>query len=176
EACRRRSTADADEFAQWRVHAANWRGELQAPLDHKPWTSKHEGSRRQLSKRALDLVDCAAMQSWKRARLSAAASSTARADVLHNCIVDVSQSHSRHPFSSEDGVAHCLTTSSRLFSFRRERLLQGIEHMFLQGYPVNTKLPENMSEHAAKHLAGEAVALPCLAVLVWSIFQAKGFP
>ena len=146
------------------------------PLNYMPWTSKHQQGTQGLSKRALDLVDCVAMQKWKRARLPARASTELREEVLRDCIVDTSQSHARHPYSSEQGVAHCLTTSSRLYSFRRDRVLLGLEHLFLLGYPMNTKLPETMSENAARSLAGEAVALPCLAVLAWSVFQVKGFP
>ena len=75
ETCPKRGTADnRDELAKWRVEAAHWRGELEAPLDYKPWTSKHVEGTKGLSKRALDLVDCVALQKWKRARLAAGSS------------------------------------------------------------------------------------------------------
>ncbi len=83
---------------------------------------------------------------------------------LKDTIVDISQNHARRPLSS-NGVAHTLTTSSKLYSFAQNRLLTGVEHLILQGYPFDLD-PSTLSESDLRTVAGEGIALPCLGVLI----------
>lgn len=93
---------------------------------------------------------------------------------MENILVDVSQSHGRRPVSSASGVAHTLTTSSQLFSFKHQRLLTPFQHLLLQGYPDTTELSADHSEADVRNMAGEAIALPSLGIVVWGLFLVKG--
>eukprot|EP00439_Symbiodinium_sp_Y106_P030818 s7503_g3.t1 len=116
------------------------------------------------------------MQLWKRARLTVDSPWQSRCDALNDALVDFSQSHGRRPFSNTDGTAHCLTSSSQLYSFRLDRCLLPVEHLFLQGYPVSVAVPEELNDRDVRSIAGEGIALPCLATLIWAVFLYKGFP
>ena len=76
--------------------------------------------------------------------------------------------------SNPQGIARAPTTSSQLFSFKEERLLTGFEHLLLQGYSSETRVPGCISESELRSMAGEAIALPPLAVVIWSLFLTKG--
>ena len=89
-------------------------------------------------------------------------------EALRGTVVDISQSHARRPISN-NGVARTLTTSSSLFSFTHGRLLTAYEHLLLQGYPSTVEIPINVTESDIRSMAGEGIALPCLAIIVWSL-------
>ena len=118
------------------------------------------------SSRVLDLLDCAAMQCLSSKKMRLTHLHAATAEVL----VDVSQSHTRRPLSNPvTGVAHTLTTSSQLYSFKQERVLDGIEHLLLQGYPKDLRVPDSVSESDLRTMAGEGIALPCMSMVIWSL-------
>ncbi len=85
---------------------------------------------------------------------------------LNNTLVDISQNHGRRPLSNAMGVAHTLTTSSKLYSYDQRRLLTGVEHLFLQGYPYDVEVPSNLTDTDLRTLAGEGIALPCLGLII----------
>ena len=125
----------------------------------------------QASKRNFDLIDCVALDTCKRRRITLPYVKTELAETL----VDLSQSHERRPFSHAN-VAHTLTTGSRLYHFGQDRLCVGREHLLLQGYEADTMIPTSMSDADIKRLAGEGIALPVLGLILWSLFLAKGLP
>ena len=163
--------------ASWKVQSAKWRSVLEVPPEFEPWTRHSQPtSGQQLGKRALDLMNCSAMQCWKRARVSFQAPLPDRRAILQNTILDLSQSHDRRPFSGETGPVRTLTTSSLLYSFRENRILRPLEHLCLQGYPRSVSVPESFSDRDTRVLAGEAMSLPSLGLVVWSLLVLKGFP
>ena len=87
---------------------------------------------------------------------------------LGDTLLDISQSHDRRAFSKE-GRARTLTTSSRLFAFSQNRLLTPLEHMIMQGYSEGLVVPSTVSASAVRRMAGEGMALPCLATILLAI-------
>ena len=155
------------------------------------------------SKRVLDLLDCSVLEVCKKRNLgffgtlwtstvtdkkfaSAVAfqtlpeSSNPRRKTLKQVqpelngkLLDYSQSHLRKPITGDNGISRCLTTSSRLFFFEQQRNLQPIEHLMLQGYEKDVKLPIGFSANDVRRVAGEGIALPCLGTLLWALRLTK---
>ena len=94
---------------------------------------------------------------------------------LRGILVNFSQNPGRRPVSSSSGNAQTLTTSSQLYSFERDRVLLGLEHLRMQGWP-DVQVPEDMSDQQLKELAGEGMALPCIGSILFALYLCKGFP
>ena len=167
----------AADLMKWEQQSVKWRSELQISQSFRPWTSRRTFSGLGLSrtKRSLDLLDCSWVEACKRRKISVQTHSSSfmkealAQQVHHGLVVDVSQNPVRKPMSDKQGVLRTLTTSSTLYSFEHDRVLHPIEHMFLQGYPKDVSVPHTLSVQDLRKLAGEAICLPCLASIVWSI-------
>ena len=90
--------------------------------------------------------------------------------------MDVSQSVKRHKHSTPAGIVHTLTTSTRLYSFSLDRVLSGREMLSLHCQPKDLVIPDDIRDSALCDLAGEGMALPCLASVVWCLYLTKQFP
>ena len=97
-------------------------------------------------------------------------------DILEHVYVDVSQNPQYRAFTSQKGVTPCLATSTRLYSFGRDRMLLPFEQLMLQGHRRSFQIPESMRSSQIRELAGEGMALPCLGTVLWSIYLLKGLP
>ena len=118
-----------------------------------------------MTPRVKDLLDCIVIE-----RMVAEGSSlTDTLQGMANTIVDVSQSHTRRAYTSQDGRHKCLTTSSQLYSVGHDRIILPLEMLWFQGYPRQLKIPATVSPAHLKHFAGEGMSLPCLAQVLWSI-------
>ena len=182
--CRSRATRVACQAAEaaagrecsskaglWKADSLTWRKELRVTATCDPYTSIVPASKLPSSKRARDLLDCIAMQQMrtKRARVGSSISERDVAEHLSHVVADLSQSHKRRPFN-RGPVVRTLTTSSSLWTFAQQRFLTAREHLLLQGYSQATVLPAQMKETDLRHIAGEGISLPPLALVVWSIF------
>ena len=107
----------------------------------------------------------------KKARISRTLRAAEVAEHLGHVVADLSQSHSRRPYN-RGPVLRTLTTSSDLWAFAQQRFLSAREHLLLQGYSPAVTIPEEVSERDLKQIAGECIALPPLAVVLWSVFLA----
>ena len=177
---RRRATVTEDTEEQnlwkWQTESARWRSELGVTRDYAPYTKRWASSFKGLpksvlggpTKRVLDLIDCSVLEVCKRARKTMPQC----ADELNETVIDVSQSHGRRPFSTS-GVARTLTTSSRLFVLSQRRLLLPREHLMLQGFLESVEIPASVSDTAIRHMAGEGMALPCLATILMALLLTK---
>ena len=160
-----------DRGAAWKMQSARWREELEVTPDYHPYTSNMDFSRSGLpckcggrpTKRILDLIDCAAMSVAKKAKKRLGDCK----QELDRTILDVSQSHGRRPFNTGD--VRTLTTSSKLFSFGQRRTLVEKEHFLLMGFDDQLVLPKAISASNLRALAGEGMALPCLATVVIAV-------
>ena len=165
------------ELTRWKTQSVRWRGQLGVTEDYAPYTKSLDLSKTAIpisslgrpSKRVLDLIDCTAMEVSKRLKRTIPDSRPQ----LKGMLLDVSQSHHRKVFSSTDGTARTLTTASRLFSFNDNRMLAPVEHMFLQGFSQDLVVPDQISDHALRCMAGEGMALPCLATVLLAILLTK---
>lgn len=88
---------------------------------------------------------------------------------LKGMFLDVSQSLHRKAYT-QGGVNRCLTTSSLLYSYEHDRIVTPLEMLYFQGYPRTLKIPMSLSPSELKDLAGEGMTLPCLAMVMWSIW------
>ena len=164
-------------WAKWVVDSVKWRSALQMPKGYHPYSTKIDQQPRaagfsgQPSKRVLDLLDCAAVELCKRRKISVTQAKPALKDVL----IDVSQSHIRRPFSDDRNIARCLTTSSRLFNFGQARMVSALEHLLLQGYDRSVEVPRNVGPSDLRSMAGEGIALPCLATIMWAVLLTQKF-
>ena len=146
-----------------------------AALDWKPWTGRPEFKGRGLPKlaRVLDVLDCLAIHVLSQKQK---ASTDDLQDLMRGMYVDVSQGLLRHAHTSSQGVNHALTTSAIVFSYDRDSVLTGRELLQLHGQPSSLSLPSELTESQISHLAGEGMALPCLAGIMWCLYLCKQFP
>ena len=165
----------AHDFA-WQKESAEFRQQHGAALDWKPWTGRPEFRGRGLPKlpRVLDVLDCLVIHVLEQKKTNAATCNLQ--DLMQGMYVDVSQGFLRHFHTSTQGVNHALTTSSIVYSYDRDSVLTGRELLQLHGQPVSLNLPSELTESQISHLAGEGMALPCLAGLLWCLYLCKQFP
>lgn len=129
--------------------------------------------------RVLQILDCVTIQCLGGAK--AARSILREADAaniikarMEDVVVDLSQNPIRRAFSNDSGVAKCLTTSSVLYSYGRDRIILPLEKLFLQGHGPATKIPEAMSDRAIHELAGQGISLPILGLIVIALQTTVG--
>ena len=146
---------------------------MRIPADFSPYTTKAREQQVPLprTKRELDLLDCVVVQVMANKKRKCTPRTTLGeiSDVLQTTLADLSQSHARQPFNSTD-VARTLTTSSRLWSFAQHRFLRAEEHFSLQGFSRALSVPDSLKESEVRSLAGEGIALPPLAMVLWSVY------
>ena len=82
---------------------------------------------------------------------------------------DISQDHSRQPWTNQVGVK-CITSSSDIYSFALGRTLAPIEHSRLQGrrFPMSGTLRQ--SEYRA--IYGEGMHAACLSAVIYAAYLA----
>ncbi|CAE8638766.1 unnamed protein product [Polarella glacialis] len=170
-----RTPQEPNDNAVWLRETAAWREKLGISPQFSPWTSCgfFEGIGLRKTHRVRDLLDCIVAE--KTANLQKKTPAAIRA-AMSGMYADTSQSHSRRTFTNKTGITNCLTTSSELYSFDRDAIVLPVEHLLLHGHHKSTVIPNGMSQADIKELAGEGMALPCLAVIIWSIFLTKQFP
>ena len=83
---------------------------------------------------------------------------------------DPSQNPVRKPYTCPSSmVSRCLTTTSTVYSHGRDRVCLPVEHMLWQGHRLETKFPSSMRQSSIRELAGQGIALPCLATIVYCL-------
>lgn len=170
---------DANMVPQWKVQATTMRSKWNVPMNFAPWTgaTTFVGQGVPRSKRALELIDLGFIDACKRSRTqidATSAKASGSSGVLRDLVVDISQNPCRSPWSRPGGNAHTLCTSTQLYSYNLDRMLEADEYLLLQGYKesVNT---DQLSSDAVRSMAGEGIALPCLASVLYCIHASKGF-
>ena len=95
---------------------------------------------------------------------------------LKDQYVDVSQSLQRRTFTSAEDMNRTQTTSSVLYSFNTDSVLVGKEMLQLQGQSSKFQIPEHAKDHVLRELAGEGMSVPCVGLVLWSLFLSTQFP
>ena len=159
---------------KWEQQSAKWRGDLDMSPGYKPWTGRESFVGYGLSgtKRALDLLDCGWVHAYKRAKFRHTQDAIA-SKLDQELFIDVSQNHVRKPLSNASGELRTLLTSTRLYHYGSDRLLLPVEHLALQGYSPEIVVPQELSAKDVRDMAGEAIALPCLATVMWCLHMVK---
>ena len=170
--------------AKWKQQIDDWRKALGCVgfwADLKPWTSlpgrQYQGISR--SPRVMAILDTVAIHVLGGAAAAARAlAMPTRVQfieaAMRNTIVDISQNPIRRAFSNSSGEAKCLTTSSTLYSYRRDSLMLPLEKLFVQGHGRDTQIPDSMTCNALEELAGMGISLPCLATLLIGVALSTG--
>ncbi|CAJ1336043.1 unnamed protein product [Effrenium voratum] len=143
------------------------------PHDYRPWTGHSSFRARGLKRtpRVLSIIDALAIQRMKGARVSR----KVLKNHLKGQLVDVSQSLGRLACTDEQGICRTQTTATTLYDFEHDRLITGREMLNLQGHG-ELATPVGMKDSVLADLAGEGMALPCLATILWGLFFARQFP
>ena len=159
---------------EWMVESMAFRKALGFSASSKPWTGRNcfRGLGLPKTARVLDLLDLCVMAKLNKESPSEEELTAGMSGVL----LDVSQSFGRNATTNKEGVSHALTTGSCLSSFDRDSVLTGREMLQMHGQPKSLRLPSDLAESHVVHLAGEGMALPCLASVIWVLYLCKQFP
>ena len=183
---------------QWQEQIARWRDELEVSptfnlLDQHQLVVEGvslNGRTRSIlnlvaAEKYLKLASCdgggAATQKTRQPKARARSRPTTQLhklqQALRHTVVDLSQNPARRKFSGSDHVAPTMCTSANLVHLGLMRAILPQEMLYMQGHnPCTTVFPQSMSGDQIRKLAGEGMALPCLALCIWSQFLVKGFP
>ena len=152
--------SNKERYSLWRSRSADVRAKYQLSSSFAGWTNDPGGRSicgAPAVHRLQDLVNVA----WGVRVKTAGNSNKGRDALAHNYFVDLSQSVKREPWSEGMDV---LTTSSIIYAFSEDRVLEGSEHVRLQGHPAGQSPETQFSDYECRSLAGEAFAAPCIAV------------
>lgn len=97
-------------------------------------------------------------------------------ELLKHVFCDISQNPKFRSCTGNDGVTGCLTTSTLLYSYGKDRMVLPFELMLFQGHRRGLKIPQDMKSSSLRSLAGEGMAVPCLGAIIWSLYLTKGLP
>ena len=163
--------------------AAAIREKHKVSMSFKPWTGRSQFQGIGLSKtaRVLELLDLVCLQAMSHFAKTAKISQTELFSgknmdkALENVYVDVSQSCSRMVATTQKGVTPTFTTSSQVYSFRLDRLLTPAEIMLIHGHSLQTRFPLDLTAANLRRLAGEGMAVYCVATVIWCVFLTRQF-
>lgn len=163
-----------NRFKQWHKDSLVVRNKAKVSPTFAPWSSRpglrYKGVR--LTERVKDLMDCTLIDLM--VNQNATMSEVLKKDNLEGLFLDYSQSHHRRCFTA-GGMNKCLTTSSTIYSFGRDRMVLPMETLHFHGYPKTVRLPVHCTQNDLKQFAGEAMTLPCLATVLYSIIANMTF-
>ena len=147
---------------------------MKVPANFRPWTGRPDfkGFGLPKTQRVLDLLDLRTISKCRKDGISL------DGDLQHAMsghYLDISQSFNRHACANRQGVNHALTTGSAIYSFARGSMLTARELLMLHEQPLHLNTA-GLAESQLTQLAGEGMALPCLAGIVWCIYLTKQFP
>ncbi|CAE7197677.1 unnamed protein product [Symbiodinium sp. CCMP2592] len=162
----------------WQRDSATIKKQLGVSPTFKPWTSRRGflGGGLGNNARMLEALDCFVASELKRVQPNADCEPVHVQSMMEGKFMDVSQSVKRNKHSTPTGFVHTLTTSTLLYSFSLDRVLSGREMLSLHCQPRDLVIPEEVRDSQVRDLAGEGMALPCLASVVWCLYLTKQFP
>lgn len=167
------ATSDADakredtRFKQWQKDSLILRDKAKVSPEFRPWTSRPSFTAKgvRLTDRIRDLMDSVVIDRMSQGKQTL----TQIVKDMDDTFLDFSQSHQRKCWTQVNGINKCLTTSSTIYSYGADRLVLPIETLKFMGYPDSLKLPYPMSHHDIRDFVGEAMCLPCVATVLWSL-------
>ncbi len=93
---------------------------------------------------------------------------------LEDIFVDVSQNPVRRAFTNSEGISKCIHTATLLYSYQRDGLILPLELMLFQGHLLDMEVPESMRPKQLHDMAGQAICLPCLGLIVTTLMITVG--
>jgi len=162
--------AASGPLAKWKAKSALMRDKYEIPTGSQPWSGGGAALRGvPENQRCRDVLDVA----WA-CRLAKSSRFATRQELAQNFWADASQRVSRAPWGT--GL-RCLTQNSLVYSFERDTILSGFDHMRLQGAPISCSpvapppgSVNDVKDVNLRSLAGEAFSCPvvtCVAYAMW---------
>lgn len=93
---------------------------------------------------------------------------------MEDVFVDVSQNPVRRAFTNSEGIAKCIHTATSLYSYQRDGVILPLELLIFQGHSLDTVIPERMRPKQVHDVAGQAICLPCLGLIVAGMMLTVG--
>jgi hypothetical protein len=145
----------------WQAKHKKVRSQLGISPDFRPWTEAPSGQRPKLegvtdNARYRDTIDIA----WAAALMKNPMSPLP-------FYVNFSQCPTRKPWSS---ALRCLTTSTKVYDFARDKVLSSEELLLLQGIPAPDLKLHMFSESSLLHAVGEAMFCPCIGAIMLGVY------
>ncbi len=159
----------SQEFRKWKVHSSTVRAGLSVDPSFSPWTTR-EGTKLlgvpRNCPRVLDLIDIAYTAALRR-NIKRPIKDRLFVDALiADLYVDLSQACQRKPWSDGGGLK-TLTTSSIIYSFRLDLIIDSKALFKLHGFPDDLRL-FSLSESSRRSLLGETWSLPCAGIAFYA--------
>ena len=165
---------------EWKIQASALRKSLGIAEHVRPWAAcprKYTGLK--VTPRVLEMIELAAIFHLGSEKASAFMQLKQQPALLQRELaevyVDVSQNPCRRPWTNLAGISKCLTTSSQIYSFKRDGVVLPLELMGWQGHRHALSLGSDMMPQDLKELAGQGISLPCLAVVIVSLAASEAF-
>ena len=174
----------SQQILRWHIQVEDWRSDLGckgALHDLRPWTRCK--SRKYIglnpTSRIMAILDLVAIQVLGGAqRCFALMKEAGFEDVLKaelsQVIVDVSQNPCRRAFSNAKNISKCWTSTSILYSYKRDGIILPFEQFMVMGHPRGIQFPSNMSQKDIQKLAGQSISLPCLGLILAAMWTTTG--
>ena len=174
---RRSGQGDAIDDRAWKQQEKAWRLKLGISADWKPFDALKLQIRgwHHVSCRERCLLNLVAAEKALEAEAIPRTKASMKAAMSHT-ILDLSQNPGRRPFSNKDGEHRVLTTSTVQVHMGKCRVITPREMMYQQGHSRRLIVPECMGQQSLRRLAGEGMALPCLATCLWAQSLLKSYP
>ena len=171
--------------AQWEIQIDEWKIRLGATdgrlASLEPWTSM-PGLRLagvSATLRVKEILNCLCMEVLGGAKATLKLMqkddfySVVKAK-MSGYICDLSQNPCRHAYTNAEGINKCMTTSSILYSFDRDRVILPLEMMLIQGHKDSLRIPPSTSPSELHDLAAMGISLPNLACILLAIWLQLG--
>ena len=165
---------------QWRKQLADWEEASGIPPGISCWTSQSSFQGRGLVRadRVMHLIDavCAQKLMSSKYKLCKVKEHQIK-EVMSSTVVDFSQNPVMRPYTRNGGLVPCLTSTSKLYCYGRDRVISAREQFALQGWKCETLLcPEELSEAKLKDLAGQGMCVGNVGAILWALFCVHQFP
>jgi hypothetical protein len=150
-------------YTKWKNHSATKRDSLEIAPDAAPWTGRPGILLRGLpdSARQRDILDVAF--ATKRKQQPDATFEMLQASLWAN----PSQGIQRAPWAHQPPT---LCTSAEVYTFAGDAVLSGNAHFLMNGWPQGFCPRDLFQEQELRNMAGEAVSLPCLSLVMFAFY------
>ena len=178
EVAAERSEARPRAKVQWQNHSKKMREKWNLDETVKPWSSTMNGKHyfRGLSNtpRNIDMLDLGYL--WKNESITKSASRkrhrwAPKKEIIKGLFCNTTPEPGRSPF----GEIGSISSSTSLYSFEEDRVVVPAEYFRFLGYDLDMIASRLMTKQH-QGLAGEAIHLPSLAVIMISMLAVVQFP
>lgn len=167
---------DRPSSEKWRVQIAEWRKSLALPSGVRVWSHLMEAKGLNVTERVGEILEIVAAVKLVESGVNILQDLpfSHKKELLKHVYCDVSQNPKFKSHTNQEGITGCLTTSTLLYSFGRDRVVLPVELAMIQGHRRGFKFPPEMPSSKIRDLMGEGMNLPCLGTVVWCLYLTKG--